>query len=647
MTLGNINSALGTLYQKDITRRLQAQQAHETLCLKPLETLQLLMDDITRAPQLPELDFQLTSPFQHLKVVHDQAPGQFTISTIEELIRMDHSLGLTEWLEKNKLRLLDTFPTQLQNFVSGILSLSISSGAWKCAETLASNELVLESASVDQEFLISIIKDLNWSTKREDHISTEESRIQYVDKSLEDAKTKAFAQILESFGPRNPHLLWKRDRNGRTPLHYSGKYGLVTICHSILEFLHTQRGNPSVEREALLIADDEGLTPLHWSILHGHIETTRKFLAVFNTDVSNISVMQYDYLRRTLSGLLLIALKHNNSAMACLLASSHIDMSYQSSTGETALYVAAETGCEEFVKMILEARSHQGVDIDIRENFHGWTPLFIACVRGFCPVAELLLQAGACGTLTDTLGWTAKEHAVFRGHFPITELCGLREATEVITKPAQLPTVAKMAQKYHLQAGGTYVLINLGVLQDGRQTKPVNFYKNPFQKTGRAYIDARMSLEVSTSAESHTSHITRLPLLDDPIDDTIILPVDNFSDASLDFKLFSASLSSTGELSSTLVGRGIFLLQESCKCFGAQRETLIREHCVPILGTEVMNFLGIVTFSYVVARPFPHLMIPTPSFATLDQPDLVQLVGHRGKCMILILKSYYLTQLKG
>ena len=621
--LGNLNSALCRSYHKDLVSRLQALQAYETQCLKPLETLQLLINDLTRAPHSPELDFQLVSPFHSLKVVYDHTLEQFALlNTIEGYIRIDNASGLTDWLKNSEPRLLDTFPRQLPYFLSGILSLSALSGAWECAKILGLNEVLLEKATVDHNFLINLIKDFAWSTEHEDRNITEDRPKQGIDKTLQDKKAKAFARILKSFGPQNPRILWSGDTNGRTPLHYVGIYGLATICQSILGFLHGQQGDASAERKAILMVDNEGFTPLHWSIFHGHIGTTQKLLAVFDTDVSSVNATRYKYLRRTLNELFLVALKHKDSAMIdVLLASGHIDMSYLSNTGETALYVAAETGCEDFVKMMLEAGSRQGVDIDIRENFHGWTPLFVACVRGFYSVAELLLQAGACEDLTDVTGWTPKAHAVFRGHFPIAELCGATKATEAMSIPAQLPFMARITQKYHLQVGCTYILVNLGVLQDGRQTESVSLYKDSVQELGRAHADARLSLEISTSVGSHTSHLIRLPLLDDPIDNSIILPIDELFNTGLNFRLFSASVSSTGELSSTLVGSGIFLLQDDCKYFGARRDTLIREHRVPILGTEAMKLLGTVTFSYIVAKPFPHLIVPNPSLDTMNKPD--------------------------
>ncbi len=88
--------------------------------------------------------------------------------------------------------------------------------------------------------------------------------------------------------------------------------------------------------------------------------------------------------------------------------------------------------------------------------------------------------------------------------------------------------------------------------------------------------------------------------------------------------------SSTQGQKSTVVGGGTALLQNDRKCFGAQRESLIREHSVPILEKETMDLLGTVTFTFVLAGPFSYLNTPTPTFNSLEESDLVQLVGHRG-----------------
>jgi glycerophosphodiester phosphodiesterase len=78
-----------------------------------------------------------------------------------------------------------------------------------------------------------------------------------------------------------------------------------------------------------------------------------------------------------------------------------------------------------------------------------------------------------------------------------------------------------------------------------------------------------------------------------------------------------------------LVGSGTALLESHSCGFGAKCESLIRDHTVPILERETLNFMGTVTFTFVIAKPFMHLSTPSINYS-IKEADQVQLVGHRG-----------------
>src|SRR5207244_1165002 len=156
------------------------------------------------------------------------------------------------------------------------------------------------------------------------------------------------------------------------------------------------------------------------------------------------------------------------------------------------------------------------------------------------------------------------------------------------------------APKYDIRPGCMHVIINLGVMQVGKQIKPVNFKFLP--ELEHALPDNTLSLDISMPAGGNVNHRLRLPLLDDPVDNTLIFSIDHPSEARLIFKVFRSNSPRAHE--ETLVGNGMVLLQDDRNCFGAQRESLVRELYVPILEKETMDFLGTVAFTFVIAEPF-------------------------------------------
>ena len=89
---------------------------------------------------------------------------------------------------------------------------------------------------------------------------------------------------------------------------------------------------------------------------------------------------------------------------------------------EPLLYTASRLGHEGLVNVLLSADLKDKVDINVPENVRGWTPLIVASVEGHLSIVELLITAGADQLKLDRFGWSAKEHAAFRGHLRLAAL---------------------------------------------------------------------------------------------------------------------------------------------------------------------------------------------------------------------------------
>ena len=81
---------------------------------------------------------------------------------------------------------------------------------------------------------------------------------------------------------------------------------------------------------------------------------------------------------------------------------------------------------------------------NFNSSVRGWTPLFIACVEGHLSIVKLLIEAGANQHQLDCFGWTAKEHASFRGYLEIAAMLCSSEVNDQLPRNNSMITVEKL-----------------------------------------------------------------------------------------------------------------------------------------------------------------------------------------------------------
>lgn len=174
--------------------------------------------------------------------------------------------------------------------------------------------------------------------------------------------------------------------------------------------------------DTVLLRDGEGNTPLHLAVIAGTAASARSLLKVYSQSMANLDDIAVDgKLQSILVDLLPLAVRSQKQDVVRLLLQYGVNVNHKSSSGETALYVASQYGFDDIVRTLLDAGGAETA-LEIHETSRRWTPLFIACVEGHLPVTQLLLAAGADPLRLDRFGWTAKEHAAYRGHLSLAQL---------------------------------------------------------------------------------------------------------------------------------------------------------------------------------------------------------------------------------
>lgn len=414
-----------------------------------------------------------------------------------------------------------------------------------------------------------------------------------------------------------------KDRFGRLVLHYAASYGLLAICQKLVQKLRDSAAGTNAAVRAILSTDNDGRTPLHLAVMGNHA-----LAATYLIDsVYDPAATSEGSLARTIMGdLLPIALMNQNDEIVRCLLRGRADVRRRSSRGEIALHVAARVGRVDYTSIILQAMSEEGAELDVPDTSRGWTPLFVGCADGHYDIVQLLLKAGLRPERTDSLGWTPKEHAVFKGHLMVA---GLFEASDVrhwMGGPANRLMHKTTSTGVHCGDDEMIITATLGTTRKDRAVAGLDLSYCSSEHTPGDYGGMSFALDVSALGTSKSRRVS-LPILDDQINDPFIFVVPRIVEPRLMFKVIRLpGPSGRG----SLVASGTALLENDSHRFGSGRQSLIREHTAPILDKDTMDIVGTVTFSFLVVKPFPYLQTPRCINLTRCATRSPLLVGHRG-----------------
>ncbi len=270
---------------------------------------------------------------------------------------------------------------------------------------------------------------------------------------IHDAAQRGDLAKVKALLKDNPELVFSKDTNGVTPLHFAAGFGHLDVVALLLA------------NKADVNASNQGTTPLHAAVLNQHKEVA-DLLVASNAQVTIFDAAGGGYLEKARALLKenpnLVFAKDNNSGstplhlaarndhkdVAELLLANNVNVDAKNLNAQTPLDLAALGGHKDMVELLLANKAdisardgngdtpllyatddkdvvelllHKKADINAKDN-DGETALERAAATGRKEVVELLLAKGADVNAKDIGGKTPLDWAVSRGHKGVADL---------------------------------------------------------------------------------------------------------------------------------------------------------------------------------------------------------------------------------
>ncbi|KTW28846.1 hypothetical protein T552_01475 [Pneumocystis carinii B80] len=493
--------------------------------------------------------------------------------------------------------------------------------------------------------------------------------------TIDIEETESLEFLLSQFRPVHYKYLSGQDIYQRLPLHYAVQYGLLKTTRLILDYM-VKWGQLDPEIDNLNNSkwkDSEGYTPLHWAILIRDIEIL-KTLQTINQKIDSLSygkkIIYEEKIEsdNTYSALALAA-KLNYDEIVYQLLESGLDINHQNKEGETPLHIATRLNNIATVKILLNGTENQKQNTELRENLYGWTPLFIAAVEGYIEILQLLISANTKINDVDFSGWTALEHAVFRGHMNCVDLLSTPEVQEFVQKQALIhenpedmenehkfviydendesqDEIEKNNSSVSLQKnnsaikvasmksfGHNYlkdelmVIVTLGSTDKKKKVKPVEIDDVSLIEAPISQQDIPFSLIIKARNAEGGNTIIDFPAHYCIETEPIIFNTTNYEKMELLFDI----VPTYNENRNVPIGRAVAILSTIKTNLGKTKESLDGELKIPILKADTLSVIGSINFEFRVITPFKHPNISTENNSTYWKSLIkTRVIGHRG-----------------
>jgi glycerophosphodiester phosphodiesterase len=242
----------------------------------------------------------------------------------------------------------------------------------------------------------------------------------------------------------------------------------------------------------------------------------------------------------------------------------------------------------------------------------------------------------------DRYGWTAVDHAAFRGHMTVVTLleealCVQPPSSYICTRlPILSPRLATIEHQTvsfpdthwsEVDSTQTSVFLSLGSFDIHAKNSGLEIEPCVASQIHQS-IQSHMLLEIACHGQAHA---VQLPFLGDISSTTWRFSTTDIDSSKLTFKLFRCT--ENGEPRRQLLGMAMVLLDSIKGLFRPERQSLKRESTAELI-TPDGNFAGSVTFTFLVCRPYKAHGNPKPR-QRMRSVKSTQVVGHRGRSLLM------------
>lgn len=424
------------------------------------------------------------------------------------------------------------------------------------------------------------------------------------------------SDIVYKFPEKVRPALGQKDCFGRSPVHYAALYGLTNLCSTYLKCLTNEQGVPSALLTSSLVSRDaDGLTPLQLSVRSGHYETTqvladfcRRIAAVGDVTCSNEVVLG------ALNQAITRSTHYGDPQTAHYLVST---LENDSLNVLTPLYLAAQQGCHRLLEDIVAKSSDPGKLLNTPDTLECRTPLMVASAEGHIQTVKILTQLGADSATCDRKGWTAKDHAAFRGHLEIAEWFEDRGAheqgrlsqcpvdkSEITHQKTTLHSPPSYQRPLPVAKDRTQILLSIGPANTRSSLEGVDISPLLFYHDGEPCDYSGFALQILPEAASGPIALVQLPLLEHNINDPWCYSAEDKDRVTFTFNLIQ--LDNENDVDGSLLASGVAVLKDLQRGFSVNHESLDRDYTIPLLRREDLKLVGKVTFSFLAVTPLPH-----------------------------------------
>ncbi|ORY85666.1 Glycerophosphoryl diester phosphodiesterase family-domain-containing protein [Protomyces lactucae-debilis] len=433
------------------------------------------------------------------------------------------------------------------------------------------------------------------------------------------------------------------DAHHRSPLHYVAEYGLEKCAQVVISYmLAWNQLSASDLLEAPRFEDADGYTPIHLCVKHKYPITLGVMLRANNHDNRQTYELR-KYQGSTAVNPITLAIGAPN--IIRVLLDAGVDVNKQNYEGETAMHAAARLGDVDSIQELLKPNDLQTVNLSLAEKTYGWTPVFVAAVEGHLEAVRILAHARKALDQVDLSGWTAMEHAVFRGHIecgkalvpmsppgPTSVFEGVRphmtprhsssETRDGLTGKVQ--PVKSFGHRYLKDK--CMIIVTLGSTDSRRVRSPIQLDKVPIAEASSTRLDTALTLVVSAKNAEGDAIFFDLPMSDAPTTEPILFTATDPDKVQLLFDIVPTY--STG---GAKLGRAVALLSSIKTKVGSKKASLWGAVTVPIVESESLSVIGTIEFEFSVVTPFSHPQISIEKESTYWKSLMTtRVIGHRG-----------------